>query len=62
MTAPRPLPCPPCAVSLAAQRPWPNLPPEMQTQMAHLVGDLLRRMVPRYDAMEAAHAERSERR
>ena len=59
MTAPRPLPRPPRP---ASRRPWPNLPPETQTQIAHLVGDLLRRMAPRRDAAEAIHAEPSERR
>jgi hypothetical protein len=62
MTAPRPLPRPPRAIPPVSLRPWLNLPPETQTQIAHLVGDLLRRMVSRHDAAEAAHAERSERR
>jgi hypothetical protein len=43
-------------------RLWPNLPPETQTQIAHLLGDLLRRMMSRRDAAEAAHAERSKQR
>jgi hypothetical protein len=62
MTTPRPLPHPPRAAPPASRRPWPNLPPETQAQIAHLVGDLLRRMVSRRDAAEVAHAERSEQR
>jgi hypothetical protein len=34
----------------------------MQTQIAHLLGDLLRRIAPRRNAAEAARAERSKRR
>ena len=62
MTTPCPLPRPPRATPPLLLRPWPNLPPETQTQIAHLVGDLLRRMAPRRDAAEAIHAEPSERR
>jgi hypothetical protein len=62
MTAPRPLPHPSRAAPPAAQRPWPNLPPETQIQIAHLVGDLLRPMVPRRDSAQTAHAERGDQR
>jgi hypothetical protein len=44
-------------------RPWPNLPSETQTQIAHLLGDLLRRMAPDSSvATEISRAERRERR
>jgi hypothetical protein len=62
MTAPRPLPRPLRATPPGSLRPWPNLPPETQMQIAHLLGDLLRRMMSRRDAAEAAHAERSKQR
>jgi hypothetical protein len=45
-------------------RPWPNLPNETQTQIAYLVGELLRRMEPRDGSMmrETSGAARGERR
>jgi hypothetical protein len=44
-------------------RPWPNLPSETQTQIAHLLGYLLRRMEPRDGSMkESSDAERRDRR
>jgi hypothetical protein len=43
-------------------RPWPNLPSETQTQIARLLGDLLRRMAPDSRAvMEISRAERRKR-
>ena len=45
-TTPRPWPRPPQGAPAASRqlRPWPNLPSETQTQMAQLLGELLRRM------------------
>jgi hypothetical protein len=44
-------------------RPWPNLPSETQTQIAHLLGELLRRMEPTDGSMrETSGAERRGRR
>jgi hypothetical protein len=44
-------------------RPWPNLPSETQTQMAQLLGELLRRMEPRNGSTrETSGAERRDRR
>ena len=44
-TTPRPLPHPPQGTPSALRqlRPWPNLPNETQMQIAHLLGELLRR-------------------
>jgi hypothetical protein len=64
-TTPRPLPCPlQGALSASRQlRPWPNLPSETQTQMAQLLGELLRRMEPRDGSMRGTSgAERRDRR
>ena len=64
-TTPRPLPRPlQVAPSASRQlRPWPNLPRETQTQMAHLLGELLRRMEPRNGSTrETSGAERRDRR
>ena len=64
-TTPRPLPHPlQVAPSASRQlRPWPNLPNETQTQIAHLLGELLRRMEPRDGSMtETSSAERRDRR
>ena len=64
MTAPRPLPNPHCFAPPASQplRPWPNLPNETQTQIAQLLGELLRRMEPRDGSMrESSSAERRNR-
>jgi hypothetical protein len=64
-TTPRPLPNPPCFASPASRRlrPWPNLPNETQTQIAHLLGELLRRMEPTDGSMrEMSGAERGDRR
>ena len=64
-TTPRPLPNLPCFASPASQRlrPWPNLPNETQTQIAHLVGELLRRMEPTNGSMrETSGVERRDRR
>ena len=64
-TAPRLLPNSPRFAPPASQRlrPWPNLPSETQTQIAHLLGDLLRRMEPRDGSTrETSGAERGERR
>ena len=64
-TTPRPLPCPlQGALSASRQlRPWPNLPSQTQTQIAQLLGELLRRMEPREGLMaESSGAERRDRR
>ena len=64
-TAPRLLPNSPRFAPPASQRlrPWPNLPSETQTQIAHLLGDLLRRMEPRDGSRrETSGAERRDRR
>ena len=64
-TTPRPLPRPPqVALSASRQlRPWPNLPSETQTQIAQLLGELLRRMEPREGPVrETSGAERRDRR
>ena len=64
-TTPRPLPRPLQGAPSASRqlRPWPNLPSETQMQMAHLLGDLLRRMEPRDGSMrETSGAERCDRR
>ena len=64
-TTPRLLPSPACVVSPASRqlRPWPNLPSETQTQMAQLLGELLRRMEPRNGSTrETSGAERRDRR
>jgi hypothetical protein len=63
-TTPCPLPNPPRFVPPASQRlrPWPNLPSETQTQIAHLLGELLRRMEPREGPVrETSGAERRDR-
>jgi hypothetical protein len=65
MTTPRLLPNLPRFAPPASQRlrPWPNLPNETQTQIAHLVGELLRRMEPREGPVrETSGAERRDRR
>ena len=66
MTTPRLLPNLPRFAPPASQRlrPWPNLPNETQTQIAHLVGELLRRMEPTEGSMmrETSGAERGDRR
>ena len=64
-TTPRPLPNPPRFAPPASQRlrPWPNLPSQTQTQIAHLLGELLRRMEPTDGSMrETSGAERRGRR
>jgi hypothetical protein len=64
-TTPRPLPRPPQGAPSASRqlRPWPNLPSETQTQMAQLLGELLRRMEPRNGSTrETSGAERRDRR
>lgn len=63
-TAPHPLPRPPRFAPPASQRlrPWPNLPNETQTQIAQLLGELLRRMEPREGPVrERSGAERRSR-
>ena len=64
-TTPRPLPRPP-RVALPASRqlrPWPNLSSETQTQIAQLLGELLRQMEPRDGSTrETSGAERRDRR
>ena len=64
-TTPRLLSSPPRFAPLASRRlrPWPNLPSETQTQIAHLVGELLRRMGPTEGSMmrEPSGAERRDR-
>ena len=63
-TTTRPLPCPPQGAlsALRQLRPWPNLPSETQTQIAHLLGELLRRMEPREGPVrETSGAERRDR-
>ena len=64
-TTPRPLPRPlQVAPSASRQlRPWPNLPSQTQTQIAHLLGELLRRMEPTDGSMrETSGAERRDQR
>ena len=64
-TTPRPLPRPPQVAPSASRqlRPWPNLPSETQTQIAQLLGELLRRMEPREGPVrETSGAERRDRR
>jgi hypothetical protein len=64
-TTPRPLQRPPRVAPPASRqlRPWPNLPSQTQTQMAQLLGELLRRMEPREGSMrETSSAERGDRR
>src|SRR3954469_23704606 len=48
-TTPPPSPPPPPVVPSAPRqlRPWPTLPSQTQTQIARLLGELLRRMEPR---------------
>ena len=64
-TTPRPL-SRPLQVAPAASRqlrPWPNLPSQTQTQIAHLLGELLRRMEPSGGpTMETSGVERRDRR
>ena len=49
--------------ALRQLRPWPNLPSQTQTQIAHLLGELLRRMEPTDGSMrETSGAERRGRR
>jgi hypothetical protein len=65
MTTPRLLPNLPRFAPPASQRlrPWPNLPNETQMQIAHLLGELLRRMEPSDGSMrETSGAERRDRR
>jgi hypothetical protein len=61
-TTPRPLPTlPSAATTLPAL--WPHLPVETQAQVAWLLADLLRRVMPsRHAAMESSRAERRDRR
>ena len=64
-TTPHPLPRPPRTAPPASRqlRPWPNLPSQTQTQIAHLLGELLRRMEPRDGSTrETSGAERRDRR
>ena len=64
-TTPRLLPNPPRFAAPTSQRlrPWPNLPNETQTQIAHLLGELLRRMEPTNGSMrETSGVERRDRR
>ena len=64
-TTPRPLPGPPQVAPSASRqlRPWPNLPSQTQTQIAHLLGELLRRMELRDGSMRETYgAERGDRR
>jgi hypothetical protein len=64
-TTPRPLPRPPQGAPSASRqlRPWPNLPSETQTQIARLLGELLRRMEPREGSTrETFGVERRDRR
>ena len=64
-TTPGPLPHPlQVAPSASRQlRLWPNLPSQTQTQIAHLLGELLRRMEPTDGSMrETSGAERRGRR
>ena len=64
-TTPRPLPNPPRVAppALRQLRPWPNLPSQTQTQIAQLLGKLLRRMEPREGSTrETSGAERGDRR
>lgn len=64
MPTPRPLRRPPQTAPSASLRlrPWPNLPSETQTQIAHLLGELLRRTEPTDGSMrETSGAERCDR-
>ena len=64
-TTPRPLPRPPQVAPSASRqlRPWPNLPSATQTQIAHLLGELLRRMEPTDGSMrEISGVERGNQR
>lgn len=64
-TTPRPLPRPPQGAPSASRqpRPWPNLSSETQTQIARLLGELLRRMEPREGSTrETSGVERRHRR
>lgn len=64
-TTPRPLPRPLRVAPPVSQRLrlWPNLPSQTQTQIAHLLGEMLRRMEPRDGSMrESFGAERRDRR
>jgi hypothetical protein len=49
---------------LPSARPWPNLSPEVQTQIARILAELLRRMLPTHVApsREIARADRCEHR
>jgi hypothetical protein len=48
---------------LPSSRPWPVLPVEAQAQVARLLADLLRRLMPSGEpATEIPRAERRERR
>jgi hypothetical protein len=65
MTTPRPLPRLLQVVPSASRqlRPWPNLPSETQTQIAQLLGELLRRMEPKESPVrETSGAEHRDRR
>jgi hypothetical protein len=48
----------------ARVRPWPNLSPEVQTQIARILAELLRRMLPTHvePGREIARADRREHR
>ena len=64
-TTTRPWPRPPQGAPSASRqlRPWPNLPSQTQTQMAQLLGELLRRMEPGDGSTrERSGAERRDRR
>ena len=64
-TTPRPLPRPLQGAPSASRqlRPWPNLPSETQTQIAQLLGELLRRMEPKEGPVrETSGAEHRDRR
>jgi hypothetical protein len=64
-TTPRPLPRPPQGAPSASRqlRPWPNLPSETQTQIACLLGELLRRTEAREGSTrETFGVERRDRR
>jgi hypothetical protein len=65
LTTPRPLPrlLQVAPSALRQLRPWPNLPSETQTQMAQLLGELLRRMEPgEGSTRETSGAEHRDRR
>jgi hypothetical protein len=63
VTARRPSPRPPRAAILLSTRPWPALPVATQAQVARLLAELLRRLMPGGNpAMERRRAERRERR